>query len=62
MKNKKFRPVVIMLMVGMGFLGAFSALKLVETISPLLWALYILLILDTFFLFVYQKIKNNIHT
>jgi len=57
MKNIMVRPALI---TGVGFSGVFAAFKFVELISQSsLWVLYILLILDIFFLFTYRKIKSN---
>lgn len=59
MKNILFKPIIIILMVGISFLGAISALKLGGVISQSPWAIYILLTFDVFFLFTYRTIKNN---
>ena len=50
-----------MLVVGISFLGASSALKFGRVINQSPWGLYILLMFDIFFLFAgYQIKKNNV--
>lgn len=60
MKTIFFRPVIFAAIIGVSFLGAFSALKFGELINQLSKGLYVLLICDAFFLFIgYKVVKNN---
>ena len=59
MRNIIFRPFIIMLVIGISFLGAFSALKFGRIIDQSPWGLCILLIFDISFILAGYRIKKN---